>query len=243
MTADTLRGFDDPESTPRGSGIARIETVWRRRKWLGILVFILPLTAAVAMIVALPDLYESSALVMVERQQVPEAFVRPTVTSELETRIHSISQEILSRSRLESLVTRMGLYPELKDRAPADEAVNRLRRDVRLELNRADQSRGATTAFTISYRGADPQTVAVVTNTLRITDLSGRIGGEEFAALLPCSLEEGVIVKGVEIRTFADHRPAEAARDEAELIEQASGYQQNLAFPGYSSVMITLEAA
>jgi len=31
---------------------------------------------------------------------------------------------------------------------------------------------------------------AVVVNTLRITDLSGRIGGEEFAALLPCSIEE-----------------------------------------------------
>src|SRR6202522_1220315 len=33
----------------------------------------------------------------------------------------------------------------------------------------------------------------VVVNTLRISDLSGRIGGEEFAALLPCSLEEGGI--------------------------------------------------
>src|SRR3954466_16271323 len=34
---------------------------------------------------------------------------------------------------------------------------------------------------------------AVVTNTLRISDLSGRIGGEEFAALLPCSIEEALI--------------------------------------------------
>jgi diguanylate cyclase (GGDEF)-like protein len=34
---------------------------------------------------------------------------------------------------------------------------------------------------------------AVVINSLRISDLSGRIGGEEFAALLPCSLEEAVV--------------------------------------------------
>jgi diguanylate cyclase (GGDEF)-like protein len=34
----------------------------------------------------------------------------------------------------------------------------------------------------------------VISSNLRLSDLSGRIGGEEFAALLPCSLEEGVIV-------------------------------------------------
>ena len=43
----------------------------------------------------------------------------------------------------------------------------------------------------------------VVINTLRITDLSGRIGGEEFAALLPCPLEEGVIAAERVRETFA----------------------------------------
>ena len=44
---------------------------------------------------------------------------------------------------------------------------------------------------------------AIVINTLRITDLSGRIGGEEFAALLPCSLEEGVLAAERMRETFA----------------------------------------
>ena len=45
---------------------------------------------------------------------------------------------------------------------------------------------------------------AVVLNSLRISDLSGRIGGEEFAALLPCSLEEGVIAAERVREAFAE---------------------------------------
>jgi len=163
--SDTLRGLDDAEATSRGGGLDRVWALWNRRKWLGIVVFLLPFTAATAVIMALPDLYQSTALVMIERQQVPEAFVRATVTSELEIRLHTISQEILSRSRLESLFSRMGLYSDL--RGKAEEAVDRMRRDIRLELRGADANRGnTTTSFALSYRGRDPQTVATVTNTL-----------------------------------------------------------------------------
>src|SRR5215470_732354 len=76
--------------------------VWSRRKWLAIVALAVPLAAGASFITFLPDLYRSTATVLVDRQQVPEAFVRSTVTSALETRLHTISQEILSRSRLEA---------------------------------------------------------------------------------------------------------------------------------------------
>jgi polysaccharide chain length determinant protein (PEP-CTERM system associated) len=164
---DALRALDDSAAPPRGSALDRLRRAWSRRKWLGILVALVPLTGGISMIMALPDLYQSTALVMIERQQVPEAFVRPTVTSQLEIRLQTISQEILSRSRLESLVTRFNLYPELRKSSTSEEAVDRMRSDIRLDLKAAEGNRvGATTAFALSYRGRDPQTVALVTNTL-----------------------------------------------------------------------------
>src|SRR5512147_1612351 len=97
----------EPESEPtKGAGLERIHAIWRRRKWLALLVFALPFAAAASLVLSLPGLYRSKAIVLVERQQVPEAFVRPTVTSELETRLQTISQEILSRSRLEGMISR-----------------------------------------------------------------------------------------------------------------------------------------
>jgi polysaccharide chain length determinant protein (PEP-CTERM system associated) len=162
--------FDDGESAPqKGAGLGRLQAAWARRKWLGLIVFVLPLVGAVTAIMALPDLYESTALVLVDRQQVPEEFVRPTVTGQLEIRLHTISQEILSRSRLATLITRFGLYPDLRNGGSAEEAVDRMRRDILLELKASTNDKrrgGATTAFALSYRGADPQLVAAVTNTL-----------------------------------------------------------------------------
>src|SRR5262247_471443 len=167
---DDLRRASDEEETPqKGVAIERLRAAWGRRKWLAVLVFILPFTAAVTMIFSLPTFYRSTAVILVDRQQVPETFVPATVTSELETRLHTISQEILSRARLDALITRFGLYPALRKQAQTEELVERMRRDIKLELKTTagkEGYRSATTAFAISYRGPDPQTVAQVTNTL-----------------------------------------------------------------------------
>lgn len=142
--------------------------VWRRRKSIGLVAFVLVLTGAVSAALSLPDLYHATATVLVERQQVSEAFVRPSVTAELETRIQTIQQQVMSRSRLAEVITRLGLYPTLRDVVPMDALVERMRNEVRLDLRGAPQSSGrtATIAFALGYSGRDPATVAQVANTL-----------------------------------------------------------------------------
>jgi len=149
-------------------GIDLARAAWGRRKWLAIFVFLLPLAALLGSVPFLPDIYKASAVVLVERQQVPEEFVRSTVTSGLETRLRTISQEILSRSRLEALIDRFDLYPDLRHRVPPAVAVERLRRDIEVEFKGVDaQLRGgAIVAFKIGYVGSDPRIVAKVANTL-----------------------------------------------------------------------------
>lgn len=83
----------------RTSGFELALAVWRRWKWLAIVVFAALCSATLSVAKALPNLYQSTATVLVERQQLPETVVRPAVTSEVETRLQTISQEIVGISR------------------------------------------------------------------------------------------------------------------------------------------------
>jgi len=159
------------------SGLDVLLEVWSRHKWLATLVFTGPFVVTVSLAIALPNLYRSTATLLLERPQVSETFVKSSVTSELETRMQTISQEILSRSRLQDLIIRFDLYPEFRKRVSPEEVVDRMRRDIRMEFKGRDirmeakavepqGERGATVAFTLSFRGRDPATVAKVTNTL-----------------------------------------------------------------------------
>jgi len=154
------------EATGR-SNFDTFREVIGRRKWLAAVVFLVVFSALATIVWVLPDIYHSSATVLIERQQIPDELVRSTVTSALEVRLHTISQEILSRSRLEGLIDRFGLYAELRSELPLELVVERMRQDVQLELKGGGNRRdSATVAFTIAYTGDDPQKVASVTNAL-----------------------------------------------------------------------------
>src|SRR5256885_3014177 len=143
--------------------------VWRRRKTVALLVFAAVFAAAVSITASLPDLYKATTTVLVETQHISEEFVRSSVSAELETRIQTIREEVMSRERLGGLITRLDLYPELRAKGVAfDTIIERMRRDIELELNTLAPAGGRTPtiAFAIKYIGRNPRTVAQVANML-----------------------------------------------------------------------------
>jgi len=144
-----------------------LRAVWSRRKWLALATLALPLSVAVTAAKTLPDLFRSTALVIVEHEEPPSGVAKRDVAGEIETRLQTLNQENLSRSRLQSLITRYDLYRDFRRRASLEEAIDRLRRDIQVEVRDVEHTWGRpTVAFTLSYRGRDPQTVAQVTNAL-----------------------------------------------------------------------------
>lgn len=157
------------QDTETRSVVSLATEVWGRRKWTGLLLFAGPMVAILSMTLSLPDIFSSTATVLVEQQQVPEWFVKSSVTGEADTRLHMIREKLLNRASLLALVTRFDLYPELRKQAPHEVVVDRMRRDVTIEvkeLQRQVYGRDNTFGFKVSYRGWDPEKVATVANTL-----------------------------------------------------------------------------
>jgi polysaccharide biosynthesis transport protein len=160
------------DETRSQSPVDTVLAVWSRRKWLAILAFVAPLVAGVTLTLALPNIYRSAATMMAERQQVPEFFVRSTVTSAVESRLQTISQDVLSRARLETLIDRFGLYPDLRGHVPLEGLIDRLRKNIKLEVKSMELKglnegqREASVAFTISYQTGNPEAAALIANTL-----------------------------------------------------------------------------
>jgi polysaccharide chain length determinant protein (PEP-CTERM system associated) len=156
------------QAAPKGAGLSAVLEAWRRRRWPAIFIFAAVCTGVASAAVFLPNVYQSTATILIERQQVPEAFVQTTVTSGVDIRLQTITQQVLSRSRLEGLINRFGLYSERLQVTSLEEVIARMRADILLEQKGVEKrtQTGTTVAFTISYKGNNPQQVAQVTNEL-----------------------------------------------------------------------------
>jgi polysaccharide chain length determinant protein (PEP-CTERM system associated) len=158
-----------PGPPARGTGLAYALEVLRRRRALAVVPFLFVLTAAATLALFLPGLWTARALVMVDRQQVPETMVKSTVTGEVEAQLITLSQAIMSPDRLAAIVERYGLYPGLRAGQGMAAAVARMRRDIAIDFGSDTDRRRReprTVLFSVGYSNSDPRVTAAVANEL-----------------------------------------------------------------------------
>jgi polysaccharide biosynthesis transport protein len=145
---------------------ARIEwkrylRILHRRRWW----FAIPAFAVWAIIWVmswlLPTIYRSETVILVEQQNVPEQYVIANIGDDLQQRLQSMTQQILSRTRLLRIIDEFNLY---KDRS-GDDRVDRMREDIQIEIVQAP-GRNDLSAFKIAYLSKNPQIAQDVVSKL-----------------------------------------------------------------------------
>jgi polysaccharide chain length determinant protein (PEP-CTERM system associated) len=131
----------------------------RRRWWVIAVPLVLGLAVGVAAYQEMPVSYKSETLIAVVPQRVPESYVRSTVTARIEDRIPAISDQILSRTRLERIIKEFDLFTEEQAKQPLEDIVQQVRSNVHVDPANRE-------SFRVSFVSADPKTAQKVTERL-----------------------------------------------------------------------------
>ena len=173
---DAFERFGAPELVaahvvPEGELMMRrivsvVSTVWQRKWWI-----LAPtvLTAVVTSLLSyyfLQPRYRSESTIRVSAPRVPAEYVRPTVTGSPGGRLEHIRQDVLSPTRLESLISEFGLYKVELERAALSDVARQMRRDITVTLLTSDPQRSEVAGLSISFEAADPMLAMRVTQRL-----------------------------------------------------------------------------
>jgi polysaccharide biosynthesis transport protein len=130
--------------------------------------FLIPLFIGWALVWAaswvLPPRYQSTTLILVEEPTMPKDYVTPNVNDDLQERMQSITQQILSRTRLLHIIDQFGLYASQHAQRTPDEKVELMRKDIDIDL--VKDNRNQITSFNVSYTSGDPHIAQQVTSEL-----------------------------------------------------------------------------
>ena len=148
-------------------------SVLKRRRWHMFFTFLAVMVISLLVAFGLPAKYRSSALIMIEGQDIPEDLVRSTVTSFADERVQRITQRAMTSVNLSRIIDDHELYPGEIERVPRSEIIEEMREDISIDLVAADvidprsgRPTKATIAFSISFDYGDAVKAQKVANDL-----------------------------------------------------------------------------
>jgi polysaccharide chain length determinant protein (PEP-CTERM system associated) len=178
--------------------------ILRRRKWLVILPVIAVACAVSYVVYRLPDVYQSSTLIVVKPSTLPQTVTQNNEDA-LTRQLASITQVVTSRSSLEPLIDKYGLYTVEKRRGEAIESiVDRVLRDIKVTVNTTRND--ITNGFDISFRYRDPAITQAVTTELASKYISQQNAEQVSAAKAALQFMNGQVAQTKEELDAIDGR-------------------------------------
>jgi polysaccharide chain length determinant protein (PEP-CTERM system associated) len=142
-----------------------LQVLWHR-KWIVLLSFVLVTTATYFYTRQLPNVYTSETVILVDPQKVPESYVKATVSGDVRNRLGTLSQQILSATRLQRIIDSVNMYASERKSLPREEVISRMRRDISVTILSDFGGGGDLQAFRIGFSSTNPNLAAQVANEL-----------------------------------------------------------------------------
>jgi succinoglycan biosynthesis transport protein ExoP len=165
MTSHVMEGF--------APDLSDYVAILRRRKFHLVVPLIVIMFVTLGIAFGLPPVYQATASILIEQQEVPQDLVRSTVTSYASERIQVISKHVLTRENLWAIVKKYNLYPEQRKSDDRGQILSTMIEDISVEMVSADvidprsgRSGKADIAFDISFENRDPAAAQKVVTEL-----------------------------------------------------------------------------
>ena len=223
------------EQAPQQLDWARYLGLLSRRRWYLILPFFLGWFAVWSISWFLPSIYRSGTLILVEQPTVSQQYVVSNVASDLQSRLDSLTQQVLSRTRLLRIIEKLNLFPKERHKLNLDEMVELMRKNIQIELVRSPEH-DQLTAFNIYFSADNPyvaqQVTTELTNILISENLEVRQQqSEDTTSFLQSQLDEArrtLAAQEARVRAFKDQHLGELPGQLQSNLQILSGMQTEL---------------
>ena len=153
-------------------------SILRKRWWIIVIPAIVLAIVGVGLTFFVPPRFISSALVLIEQQKVPESIVKTLVTEDLNSRLATMQEQILSRSRLQPIIEKFSLYGTKG--MGMDARIDAVRKDIKITPVESQVARsGGLPGFHISFTAGDAHTAQQVCGEITSLFISASLSDQE----------------------------------------------------------------
>jgi polysaccharide chain length determinant protein (PEP-CTERM system associated) len=156
-------------------------SILRKRWWMIVIPAVVLSIVGVGLTFFVPPRFISSALVLIEQQKVPESIVKTLVTEDLNSRLATMQEQILSRSRLQPIIEKFNLYGTKG--MGMDAKIDAVRKDIKITPVESQVARsGGLPGFHISFTAGDAHTAQQVCGEITSLFISASLSDQERSA-------------------------------------------------------------